>query len=65
MGVGVDGAEDAFVAGAFPPAPVHVEALRAAVEFDDGAGLGGAVDDHGVVDGVGFALEEQPAGDVA
>ena len=30
-----------------------------------GAGLGGAVDDHRVVDRVGFALEKQPAGDVA
>ena len=65
VGVGVDRAEDALVAGALPPAPVHVEAHRAAVELDDGAGLGGAVDDRGVIDQVRLALEQQAAGDVA
>ena len=65
MGVGVDRAEHSFVAGALPPAPVHVETHRVAIQLDDGAGLRRAVDDHGVVHRIRLALEQEPTGDVA
>lgn len=65
VGVGVDRAEDARFGGAFPPTPVHVEAGGVGVKFDDGSGLGGAVDNLLVVDRVGFALEEEATRQVA
>ena len=33
VGIRIDGAAHALVAGAVPPAPVHVHPLRRAVEF--------------------------------
>lgn len=65
VGVGVDRAEDAGFGGALPPAPVHVEAHGVGVELEDGSGCDGAVDDFLVVDGVGFAFEEETSGEVA
>ncbi len=65
MGVGVDAAFDAFFLGVPPPAPVHVETPGTGVEFDDGAGFCGGVDDGGDVDVVGGALEQQAASEVA
>lgn len=65
MGIGIDGSEDAFIAGSVPPSPIHVESAGVGVEFDDGAGLGGAIDDFFDIEGVGVALEEESTGEVS
>jgi hypothetical protein len=48
-----------------PEAPVEIEAGGMAVEFEPGAGGGAGVDDGGLVDAGGFALQEEAAGEVA
>ena len=65
VGVAVDDAFDAFGFGVGPEAPVEVETVGAGVELDPGAGLGAGVDDGALVQFVGVALEQQPAGEVA
>jgi hypothetical protein len=65
VGVAVDDAFDAFFLGVMPEAPVHVESHGAGVEFDPGAVFGAGINDGGLVDFVGFALEKQASGEVA
>lgn len=65
VGIGVDRAEHALVPCPFPPAPVHVQSHRAAIEFDDRSRLCRAVDDHRVIHRIRLALEKQAAGEMA
>lgn len=65
VGIGVEGCKDAFGLSEWPPSPIEVEPARVAVEFDDGAGIGGGVEDGRDVDGVGVAFEEEAAGGVS
>ena len=65
MRVGIDRALHAFLLGQRPPAPVHVEPARIAVQLDDRAGLGGGLDDRGDIDGIAFARKQQPPGEMA
>ena len=57
VGVWIDRALHAFIASVFPPSPVHVEAVVAGIELDDGSCFRSAVDDFLVVDCVGSTLE--------
>ena len=65
MGIGIDGAFHAFFFGERPPAPVEIEAAGIGVEFDDRARGGGGIEDGGNIQLVGFAAEEEAAGEVA
>ena len=65
VGVGVDDAFHSLSLGVLPQAPVEVETVRVGVELEPGAGRGAGVDDGVLVDGIGFAAEQQPAGEVA
>ena len=61
VGVGVDDAFHPLSLGVLPQAPVEVETVRVGVELEPGASRGTGVDDGVLVDGIGFAAEEQPA----
>ena len=65
MGVRIDAALHAFLAGKLPPAPVHVETPAAGVEFDDGAGFRSGIEDGGHIDGIRGPLQQQAAGEMA
>lgn len=65
VGIGIDGAEDAFVTGTLPPTPVHIHAHGAAIQLDDGAGGGGAINNPRVIEGVAIAFQKKSPGGMA
>lgn len=52
VGVGIDGAKDAFITSLAPEAPVHVHTFGGAIEFDDGISLGSGFDNGIEIDGI-------------
>ena len=65
MGVAIDDALDPLALGVGPEPPIEVEAQRMRIQFDPGAGFGTGVDDGALVHLVGFAFQQQSAGQVA
>ena len=61
MPITVDHAFHAFVTGVFPKAPIHIEAIRARIEFDPGAGFGARIDHRVLIHSVTIALQQQPS----
>ena len=65
MGVAVNDAFNAFTFGVWPESPVEIEAVRACIEFDPGARFSASIDNGALVDVVGLAFEQKPAGKVS
>ena len=64
MSVAIDHAFDAPALGIGPEAPIQIEAVRAGVEFDPGAGFGTGINDGVGVEFIGMPFEEESAGEV-
>ena len=58
----VDDTFHTFIASVFPQAPIHIEAVRARVQFDPRAGFGARVDHRMLIYFASFALKEEAAG---
>lgn len=61
MGVGVDAAEDAQIAGFMPPAPIEIETPRIGIQFNPRAVGRGRIENLWNIERVGLPLEKKPA----